>query len=89
MKLKYKPSYATEREITAAISELKGDIRFHRFQEALYNMREAALGRMYHDTVLSDERLSLCYQIESRVYSDILNMIEEAKGVPMKQEESA
>jgi hypothetical protein len=33
---------------------------------------------MWHDDVIADERVSLAYSVEARVYSDILNRIADA-----------
>lgn len=88
-KLKYEPAYYTDREIQQSIAELKGDVRFQRFLAAVFNLREESLGRMYHDSVIGDERLSLAYQVESRVYADILNMVEDAKPIVVPMTETA
>jgi len=76
--LKYKPMAYTDAEMGQAIRELKGHRSFMLFCEALHNLREASLARMWHDDVISDERVSLCYQVEARVYSDIINRIADA-----------
>ena len=77
-KLKYKPVGYNEPEINRAIRELKGHIGFIKFCDAIYNLREVALSRLWDDSVVSDERVSLAYQIEARVYQDILNRISDA-----------
>lgn len=77
-KLRFKPAGYNEQEINQAIRELKGHIGFIKFCEAIYNLRETALSRMWHDDVISDERVSLAYQVEARVYQDILNRVSDA-----------
>lgn len=80
-KLRFKPSGYTEQEINRAIKELKGHISFIKFCDAIYNLREVALSRLWDDDVVSDERVSLAYQVEARVYQDILNRISDASDV--------
>ena len=77
-KLKFKPAGYNEQEINNAIRELKGHISFIKFCDAIYNLREVALSRMWSDDVIADERVSLAYQVEARVYQDILNRITDA-----------
>ena len=79
--LRYKPIGNSEREINQAIRELKGHIAFINFCDALYNLRETALSRLWDDNVISNERVSLAYQVEARVYQDILNRIADAGDV--------
>lgn len=76
--LKYKPLGYTDAELNEAIRELKNNGSFLRFCDALNNLREGALARMWHDDVISDERVSLAYQVEARVYADIINRIIDA-----------
>jgi len=80
-KLRFKPAGYEEQEITQAIRELKGHISFIKFCDALYNLRETALARLWHDDVIANERVSLAYQVEARVYQDILNRIADAGDV--------
>lgn len=80
-KLKFKPAGYNEHEINNAIRELKGHISFIKFCDAIYNLREVALSRMWSDDVIADERVSLAYQVEARVYQDILNRITDAGDV--------
>ena len=82
--LKYKSLGYTDSELNEAIRELKGHGSFLRFCDALNNLREAALARMWHDDVIADERVSLAYQVEARVYADIINRIVDA-GVHRSQ----
>lgn len=76
--LRFKPIGNSEREINQSIKELKGHVSFANFCDALYNLRETALSRLWDDNVVADERVSLAYQIEARVYQDILNRIADA-----------
>jgi len=76
--LKYKPVGCTDADINQAIRELKGHASFVKFCDSLNNLREVALSRMWHDDVIADERVSLAYSVEARVYSDILNRIADA-----------
>ncbi len=76
--LKYKPLGYTDHELNQAIHELKNHNSFGKFCDALYNLREVALSRAWHDDVVADERVSLAYTVEARVYQDILNRIADA-----------
>lgn len=76
--LKYTPLAYTDAELNEAIRELKSNGSFIRFCDALNNLRESALARMWHDDVIANERVSLAYQVEARVYADILNRIIDA-----------
>ena len=85
---RYKPQGISDEEINHAIRELKGHASFNRFCEAIYNMREMSLTRMWHDDVIANDRVSLAYQVEARVYQDILNRIADA-GTFREQTEEA
>jgi len=86
--MKYKPAFVDDAAVNRALAELKGDRRFNAFVDTLWALRETALSRLFHDDIVADSRVSLAYQIEARVYQDILNRIEDA-GIAIESQDEA
>ena len=86
--VKYTPLFADDVAVNEAIRELKQMAAFARFEEAIAGLREQALSRLWHDDVVANERVSLAYQIEARVYNDILDRITDAGEHPQDAEQS-
>jgi len=76
--MKHEPVLLDDQRVNQAIRELNGHKSFQDFKSALYSLRETALSRLWDDTVISNERVCLAYQVEARVYQDILNRIQDA-----------
>lgn len=86
--MKYQPLFDDDKSVNQAIQELKHVAAFGRFTDAIHDLREQALTRLWDDNVVANDRVSLAYQIEARVYQDILNRIQDAGDLPEDTEQS-
>ena len=67
----------SEQELAQAFDHLSHD-QLNRLSGVFWDMRETALVRLHSDDVIANERVSIGYAVESRVFTDLISRVAEA-----------